>query len=191
MTEYVPEICNVILTAICTTGWFLVGRASARSGRVHVRRNRVNPVREALRLKLFAGRQGEGRAYHVTSSGLVLTARAKDFYAALFAGVDDFWQLVEVYGGRRHTLAADRVKAEFADRERDFTRIECCCGETYVDAVFPPDLPHPYLATRVAGKEIARKVEDAQRAADKRGGGDDGFKGGMDVHGASMADSRF
>lgn len=169
MTEYVPGICNVILAAICTTGWFFVGRASARSGRVYVRRNRVNPVREALRLKLFAGRQGEGRAYHVTSSGLVLTARAKDFYAALFAGVYDFWQLVEVYGGRRHTLADDRVKAEFADRERDFTRIECCCGETYVDAVFPPDLPHPYLATRATADEFKRAIVERKAETANRG----------------------
>ena len=77
VTEYVPEICNVILCALCATGGFLVGRASERSGRVHVRRNCVNPVREGLRLKFFVGRKGEGRSYHVTSSGLVLTARVK------------------------------------------------------------------------------------------------------------------
>ena len=146
-----------------------MGRASERSGRVHVRRNCVNPVREGLRLKFFVGRKGEGRSYHVTSSGLVLTARAKDFYAALFAGVDDSWQLVEVYGGRRHTLSADRVKAEFADRERDFTRIECCCGETYVDAVFPPDLPHPYLATRATADAFKRAIAARKAAPANRG----------------------
>ena len=141
-----------------------------------MRRNCVNPVREGLRLKFFSGRKGKGRSYHVTSSGLVLTARAKDFYAALFAGVDDFWQLVEVYGGRRHTLSADRVKAEFADRERDFTRIECCCGETYVDAVFPCDLPYTYLATRATPDEFNRAIVERKPETANRGESHNGIK---------------
>ena len=105
-----------------------------------------------------------------------LTARAKDFYAALFAGVDDFWQLVEVYGGRRHTLSADRVKAEFADRERDFTRIECCCGETYVDAVFPCDLPYTYLATRATADEFKRAIVERKAETANRGESHNGIK---------------
>lgn len=145
---------------------------------------RFNPVRELLRAKLLARGKHEGNAYHVTEKGVVLRVDAESFYAALFAGVYDFWELVEVYGSKANRETVPVEQMELGDGEGRLARIHSNCGETYLDAVFPDDLPYPYLCTRATADEFKKAIVERQAEAAKRAKGDGRVEDGLCVHGA-------
>lgn len=129
----------------------------------------INAAREFLRAKLLASGEDKHHAFHVARDGNVFVVNAETFYLALFAGVNDFWEIVAtVHGEGRDSYALAVEHAEAADREGRFTSIDSRCGKTYVDAVFPGDLPYTYLAVRATaddfkGAVVKRKAEAAKR----------------------------
>ena len=131
----------------------------------------INAVREFLRAKLLAGGEDKHHAFHVARDGRVFVVNAETFYLALFAGVNDFWEIVAaVHDEGRDGYALAVEHAEAADREGRFTSIDSRCGKTYVDAVFPGDLPYTYLAVRATaddfkGEVVERKAETTKAAA--------------------------
>lgn len=127
-------------------------------------------LRELLRAKLLAGSKGCHYAYHITSDGLVLRADVEAYYLALFARMHDFWDFVAAhFWTHACPLSVTMDEIEGIDGERDFTRIDSGCGETYVDAVFPSNLPYSYLATRTAADEFKKAVVERKAEAAKRG----------------------
>lgn len=139
--------------------------------------NGVNPARELLRAQLLAGGKHKHHAFHVARDGRVLVIDAEAFYFALFARVHDFWKMVvAAHVGRPDAFAFAVKQIERADREGRLTRVNSRCGETYVDAVFPRDLPYVYLAARVTAKEFKRAVVDRKAEAANRGERHDGIK---------------
>ena len=146
---------------------------------------RFNSVRELLRSKLLAGGKHECSAYHVTENGVWLRVDAECFYAALFAGVHDFWELVEVYGGEANRLAEPVEKMEFRNGEGCLTCIRCNCGETYLDTIFPSDLPYPYLCSRVTADEFKNAIIQRKAEAAERAEGNDAVEDGLVSHGAN------
>ena len=130
----------------------------------------VNVARELLRAKLLASGENKHHALHVARDGRVFVVDAEAFYLALFAGVDDFWEIVasaHVKGTDDFAIAVEH--AEAADREGRFTCIDSRCGKTYVDAVFPGDLPYTYLAVRATADKFNGAVVERKAEAAKRG----------------------
>lgn len=122
-----------------------------------------------LRAKLFAGGRGKHYAYHVTGDGLILRADVEAFYFALFSRMYDFWYFVAGEVARHGAAASvgmDEIDA--ANGEGDFTCIDSRCGKTYVDTVFPDNLPYAYLATRMTADEFKKAIVDAQAKAAER-----------------------
>ena len=139
--------------------------------------DRANAARELLRAKLLAGGENKHHAFHIASDGRVFVVDAEAFYLALFTGVNDFWEMVasaHVEGLDEYALAVKH--AEAADRESRLTCIDSRCGKTYVDAVFPRDLPYAYLAARATADEFKGAVVERKAEAAKCGKGHDNFK---------------
>ncbi len=137
----------------------------------------INAVREFLRAKLLASGEDKHHAFHVARDGRVFVVNAETFYLALFAGVNDFWEIVATVhgeGGDGYALAVEH--AEAADREGRFTSIDSRCGKTYVDAVFPGNLPYTYLAVRATADDFKGAVVERKAEAAKRGECHDNFK---------------
>ena len=146
-------------------------------------------ARERLRAKLFAGGYGKHKAYFIAPNGFVLVADAADYYLALFAGVDDFWDCVavghsgELDGG---FLTAPLEQIDFGDGKGHFTRIHAASGETFVDADLTTLLvsPDPYLCARVTAEEFKDAIVQRKAEAAKRAKGDGRVEDGLCVHGA-------
>lgn len=133
------------------------------------RSDRINVVREFFRTKLLAGGEDKNHAFHVARDGRVFIVDAETFYLALFAGVNDFWELVAaVHDKRPDGLALAVEHAEAADREGRLTCIDSRCGKTYVDTIFPCDLPYTYLAGRATAEEFKDIIAERKAAAAKR-----------------------
>ena len=138
----------------------------------------LDALRKFWRSKLLAGGYGGHYAYHVTSDGLILRVDVKDYYLALFARMYDFWNLVATeVGVREHPSSVSMDEIECIDGECDFTRIDSGCGETYVDTVFPSNLPYAYLATRMTADEFKKAVVERKAEAAKRRNRDYDIKG--------------
>lgn len=151
-------------------------KARGRSAPVN-QNDGVNPARELLRAKLLAGGQHKHHAFHAARDGRVLVVDAEAFYFALFARVHDFWKMVAAAHVDRPDAFAFAVQhLERADREGRLTRVNSRCGETYVDAVFPCDLPYVYLATRATAKEFKGTVVERKAEAANRGRRHNGIK---------------
>ena len=136
-----------------------------------------NAAREFLRAKLLAGGEKKHHAFHVTRDGGVLVVDEEAFYLALFSGVNDFWKMVaSAHAKGRDDYAMAVEHSEAADREGRFTRIDSRCGETYVDAVFPCDLPYTYLATRATADEFKRAIVERKAETANRGESHNGIK---------------
>lgn len=130
----------------------------------------INPARELLRAQLLAGGKHKHHAFHVAQDGRVLAVDAEAFYFALFARVHDFWKMVAAaHVGCPDAFPFAVQHLERADREGRLTRVNSRCGETYVDAVFPRDLPYVYFAARVTAKEFKRAVVKRKAEAANRG----------------------
>ena len=135
-----------------------------------------NCAREFLRAKFLARGQDECKAYHVTRDGRVICADVESFYLALFARVDDFWKVVaSAHGCETEPLASLVARIESADREGRFTCIDCRCGKTYIESVFPDNLPYVYLSARATADEFKKAVIEAQAKASECGKGNDGI----------------
>lgn len=133
-------------------------------------RRDLNPFREWLRAQLLAGGKHKHHAFHVAQDGRVLAVNAEAFYFALFARVHDFWKMVAAaHVGCPDAFPLAVQHLERADREGRLTRVNSRCGETYVDAVFPRDLPYVYFAARVTTKEFKRAVVERKAEAANRG----------------------
>ena len=139
--------------------------------------DRLNAVREFFRTQLLASGEGKNHAFHVASDGRVFIVNAETFYLALFAGVNDFWEIVAtVHDKRRDGYALAVEHAEAADREGCLTSIDSRCGKTYVDAVFPSDLPYTYLAVRATADDFKGTVVERKAEASKGSKGHYNFK---------------
>ena len=149
---------------------------------------RYNALRELFRAELLAGGKDKVKAYHVAEDGSVLVADAERFYAALFSGIHDFWETVAVYGGESHRVAVPVDEMKFGDGECRLTRISCACGETYVDAVFPDNLPYPYLCARATSEDLKKAVVERKAKSAERAGRDGGVEYGAGSHGRIIAD---
>lgn len=131
-----------------------------------------NCAREFLRAKLLARGQNERKAYHIARDGRVISADVESFYLALFARVDDFWKVVaSVHGCEMDPLASLVARIECADREGCFTCIDCRCGKTYIEAVFPDNLPYVYLSSRATADEFKQAIVEAKKKAAASGNG--------------------
>lgn len=140
---------------------------------------RFNAARKYLRAKLLTGGYGKHHAYCITRDGRVLVADAVDFYLALFAGVEDFWNLVafaELHESGTHLLTRPLEQIDFGDGKSGHARIHYCGGETYIDAIPVDNLSHPYRCTWATAKEFKQAIADAQNKAAAGGQGDNDIK---------------
>lgn len=124
---------------------------------------------QLLRAELLAGGRGKHYAYHVSEDGLILRVDAVQLYLALFAGVEDFWQLVASAGGEwGDAFAVTLDEIDFGDGKGHFTYIHGDGYGAFVDGIVPDAFPRPYYSARVTAEEFKDAVVDAQAEAAKR-----------------------
>lgn len=166
LTVVIVQLCKFAVWA-----WDSLSAFSFRkreSGLVGTVRPAFNPAREFLRAKLLAGGYDKHHAYHITDGGFVLVADALDYYFALFAGIEEFWNIVaSAISEKRsnHLLTAPLEQIEFGDGKGTYSRIYDASGETYVDVLFPNDLPYPYFCSWVSAEMFKDAIVKRQAEA--------------------------
>lgn len=121
------------------------------------------------RAKLLAGGYGKHHAYHVTDDGVLLAVDAVDYYLAVLAGANEFWDAVATAGGERgNPFAVTLDEIDLGDGKGDFTYVYNRCGEAFVDAVLPFPLPYSDDSARATADDFKDAVIDAQAEAAKR-----------------------
>ena len=129
----------------------------------------LKAAHQLLRAELLAGGRDKHYAYHVSEDGILLRVDAVQLYLALFAGVEDFWQLVASAGGERgDAFAVTLDEIDFGDGKGYFTYIHGNGDGTFVDGIVPAAFPGPYYSTRATADEFKNAVVDAQAEAAKR-----------------------